>query len=124
MPQQHDRGTHMRIDNGGVNLTRRSLLQHTGWFAAAAAIPPIAGLAADSTSPVMTKLSAYMSEARDRALPDDVMEKAKQHILDTFAAMVSGSELPPGRAAIKFARAYGGKKIDTVIGSNVVGGPH
>ena len=113
----------MRIDNGGVNLTRRSLLQHTGWFAAAAAIPPIAGLAADSTSPVMTKLSAYMSEARDRALPDDVMEKAKQHILDTFAAMVSGSELPPGRAAIKFARAYGGEKIATVIGSNVLCGP-
>ena len=63
----------MRIDNGGVNLTRRSLLQHTGWFVAAAAIPPIAGLAAESASTVMTRLSTYMSEARDRALPDDVI---------------------------------------------------
>jgi len=37
--------------------------------------------------------------------------------------MVSGSELPPGRLAIQFARAYGGEKIATVVASNVVCGP-
>ena len=31
-----------------------------------------------------------MSEAANRTLPDEVMEKAKHHILDTIAAMVSG----------------------------------
>src|SRR3989442_2027907 len=37
--------------------------------------------------------------------------------------MVSGSELPPGRFAIQFARAYGGDKVATVAGANVVCGP-
>jgi 2-methylcitrate dehydratase PrpD len=71
----------------------------------------------------MTRLSTYMSEARDRALPDDVLEKAKWHVLDTFAAMVSGSELAPGRAAIAFARAYGGKPVATVVGDTILCGP-
>ena len=71
----------------------------------------------------MTKLSAYMSEARNRSLPPEVVEKAKHHILDTFAAMISGAELPPGRAAIQFARAYGGEKVATVVASNIVCGP-
>jgi len=60
-------------------------------------------------SEVMTTLSAYMSRARDRALPSDVIEHATWHILDTFAAMVSGSELSPGRAALTFGHHYGGK---------------
>jgi 2-methylcitrate dehydratase PrpD len=64
-----------------------------------------------------------MSQAGDRALPDKVLEQAKWHILDTIAAMVSGSELPPGRAAIKFARAYGGEKVATIVGDTVLCGP-
>jgi len=80
-------------------------------------------MAAQPTSPVMIKLSNYMSEARGAALPAEVIEKAKQHILDTFAAMISGSQLPPGRAAIQFARAYGGEKVATVAGSTVLCGP-
>jgi 2-methylcitrate dehydratase PrpD len=71
----------------------------------------------------MDKLSAYMSEATGRALPDDVTEKAKQHILDTLAAMISGSELTPGRAALQFAGAYGGKEVATVVASKIVCGP-
>ena len=65
----------------------------------------------------------YMSEAAGRKLPEEVVEKTKQHILDTLAAMISGSELPPGRFAIQFARALGGRTIATVAGSNVVCGP-
>jgi len=56
---------------------------------------------------VMAKLSTYMSEAGGRALPDQVVQETKYHVLDTLAAMISGSELPPGRQALKFARAYG-----------------
>jgi 2-methylcitrate dehydratase PrpD len=72
---------------------------------------------------VMTELSTYMSEARSRTLPDEVIEKAKHHVLDTLAAMVSGSELPPGRGALRFARAYGGERVATVVASNVLCGP-
>lgn len=78
---------------------------------------------ANAISPIMQQLSAYMSAAGTRALPEEVVEKAKQHILDTFAAMISGSGLPPGRAALEFARTYGGKKIATVVASGTVCGP-
>jgi 2-methylcitrate dehydratase PrpD len=74
-------------------------------------------------SPVMQRLSTYMSEASGRALPDEVTEKTKQHILDTLAAMISGSELTPGRAALQFAGAYGGKEVATVVASKIVCGP-
>ena len=47
---------------------------------------------------MMAALSRYMAEAKDRGLPPDVVEKAKHHILDTFAAMVSGSGAASGRA--------------------------
>jgi len=71
----------------------------------------------------MAALSIHMSNARDHALPDDVIEKTKHHVLDTFAAMVSGSGLMPGRAAIRFARGYGGERLATVIASDVLCGP-
>lgn len=64
-----------------------------------------------------------MSEASSAALPAEAAEKTKHHILDTFAAMISGGELPPGRVALQFARAHAGEKVATVAASNVVCGP-
>ncbi|MGH9355920.1 MAG: MmgE/PrpD family protein, partial [Terriglobia bacterium] len=114
--------------------SRRDLFRRARLSLSAALLPPNAMTAGQSApgpvstvraplTPVMAKLSAYMSEARSRALPDEVVEKAKQHILDTLAAMVSGSQLLPGRDAVRFARAYGGKQIATVVASDVVCGP-
>lgn len=104
-------------------MTRRNLLQHATCAMAAAAFPRNLCRAPDALSPVIVELSTYMSEARTRALPDEVLEKIKQHTLDTMAAMVSGSQLLPGRQATKFASEYGGAKIATVAGSKVVCGP-
>ena len=73
--------------------------------------------------PVMRELSEYMSAAASRALPDDVIENAKHHILDTLAAMVSGSELPPGLAALRYAAARGFKGAATIVGSILTAGP-
>jgi 2-methylcitrate dehydratase PrpD len=95
-------------------MTRRTALQAIGGALA---------LRIAKAGEPMTTLSTYMSEAWNRPLPDDVIEKAKHHVLDTFAAMISGSELPPGRAAIRFARAYGGEKVAMVVGSNILCGP-
>ena len=67
------------------NLTRRTLLQRAAWTIAATALPRGRAWAAESVSPITTKLSMYMSEARDRVLPDDVTAKVKDHVLDTFA---------------------------------------
>src|SRR5580704_12410811 len=119
---RHDRESDLSLRNSGAR-TRRSVLQQGGWVIAAGMFRPWASMAAESVSPVMTELSTYMSEARNRAFPDKVMEEAKHHILDTVAAMVSGSELPPGRKAIEFARAYGGEKIATVVASQTLCGP-
>jgi 2-methylcitrate dehydratase PrpD len=105
------------------SITRRSLLQRASCAIAAAAFPRGLALAAESVSPVTSKLSTYMSEARDRALPEDVIAKTKEHLLDTIAAMISGSQLAPGRAAIEFARSYGGEKISTVAASHTLCGP-
>jgi 2-methylcitrate dehydratase PrpD len=120
---RYDRESDLSVRNSGTR-TRRSMLQQSGWVIAAGMFRSWSSIAAaESISPVMTDLSTYMSEARNRVLPDKVMEEAKHHILDTVAAMVSGSELPPGRKAIEFARAYGGEKIATVVASHELCGP-
>ena len=95
-------------------VTRRTVLL------AAAAIPLRA--AAASLSPTMKRLSSYMTEAGTAPLPSEALEKTKQHILDTFAAMVSGADLAPGRFAINFARAHSAEKTATVVASDVVCG--
>jgi 2-methylcitrate dehydratase PrpD len=72
---------------------------------------------------VMDTLSSYMSAARTRALPEDVIEQAKFHLLDTIAAMISGSELPPGQAAQRYVREHGGNGTITVVGSALTAAP-
>src|SRR5580692_2635639 len=104
-------------------MTRRDALKYAGAFIAAAGLRAKAFAAEPApVSPVMTTLSDYMSAAAERPLPDNVVEAAKHHILDTFAAMISGSDLPPGRIALKFARAHTGEKVATVVGSAVLTG--
>jgi len=114
------------------NITRRSLLELAGLAITTAALPSAAASAfppprqaktSQGASSVMNTLSTYMSEAFRNPLPEEVTEKTKHHILDTLAAMVSGSNLLPGRRALQFARAYGGKEISTVVASNVLCGP-
>jgi 2-methylcitrate dehydratase PrpD len=109
----------------GITLTRRALLQTAGGIVAATAAPTRAraASAAAATTVVIDKLAGYMAAAATRDLPADVVEHTKHHILDTFAAMVSGAALPPGRIALAFARARTGEKIATVAASDLVCGP-
>jgi 2-methylcitrate dehydratase PrpD len=72
---------------------------------------------ASGLGPMMNALSTYMSAAGTRALPTDVAEQAKYHLIDTLAAMISGSELLPGEAALRYIRAHGGKGAATIAGS-------
>lgn len=109
--------------SGNAMFTRRDLLQYAGAMLAAATFPGTLMSAASPPSEIMTALSTYMSEAAGRKLPEPVLEKTKHAILDAVGAMVSGSELPPGRFAIQFARAYKGNPVATVVGSNVLCGP-
>jgi 2-methylcitrate dehydratase PrpD len=106
-------------------MNRRTLLGRGALALCSAAIPAVRLRAQTATNvgPVMSALSDYMAAAKDRALPPEVVEKAKHHILDTVAAMVSGSELPPGHAALALARAQAGRPVATVVGANILTGP-
>src|SRR3989475_10347029 len=76
--------------------------------------------AAPQISPIMQGLSAYIARALRRPLPPAVLEKTKHHLLDTLAAMLSGSRLPPGKKAIAFPRTLGGAREACVVGSRIV----
>lgn len=101
-------------------MNRRTALKQAGAFLAAAGLR-----AAEQApvSPVMTTLGTYMGGAGERALPAEALEATKHHILDTFAAMISGADLAPGRIALQFARAHLGERTATVAGSDILCGP-
>lgn len=77
---------------------------------------------ASEVSPLMRELATYMSRALRKPLPGEVLEKTRHHVLDTIAAMVSGSRLLPGKKAISYVKTLGGTRESTVIGSKIVTG--
>ncbi|MDP2856795.1 MAG: MmgE/PrpD family protein [Bacillota bacterium] len=70
-----------------------------------------------SISPEMERLSDYIAGVLGRDLPEEVAEKGKHHILDTMAAMVSGSRLMPGRKALTYVAGLGGAPEAAVVGT-------
>jgi 2-methylcitrate dehydratase PrpD len=74
----------------------------------------------DDISPVTRDLASYIAGAIDRALPADVTAKTRQHLLDTLAAMLSGSRLKPGELAAAYVDRLGGRPEATVIGTPIV----
>ena len=73
-----------------------------------------------TVSPLMKTLATYMAGAAKKPLPKHVAEKTKHHLLDTIAAMVSGSRLLPGTKAIAYAKTLGGAPQSLVIGSKII----
>src|SRR3990172_5179939 len=74
----------------------------------------------DQISPLMLKLSAYIATALRRPLPSAISARAKLHLVDTFAAMISGTRLLPGRKAIAYVKSIGGKAEAGVVGTHIV----
>ena len=103
------------------HVSRREALRRAGGLFAGAAIS--ARFASAAAGPVITRLSSYMAEAASRPLPEEVVEKTKHHMLDTLAAMISGSQLPPGLVAMKYARARTGEQASTVLCSKFLTAP-
>jgi 2-methylcitrate dehydratase PrpD len=71
-------------------------------------------------SPLMNKVAAYIAGAARKPLPANVVEKTKHHLLDTLAAIVSGSRLYPGQKAHSYIAAQGGTPEALVLGSRIV----
>jgi 2-methylcitrate dehydratase PrpD len=103
-------------------LSRRALLTRSLFAAVGAAMLPGVRLRAE-VGPVMETLSTYMAAARARALPPPALAETIHHVLDTLAAMISGAELPPGLAALTFAREHAGRPLASVVASNIMTSP-
>ena len=68
---------------------------------------------------IVDSLVEYMLAARDAKLPEEVIQKGKSHLLDSLAAIVSGSTLKPGKLGLQHARQQGGREECSVLGSNL-----
>ncbi len=61
-------------------------------------------------------LADYMVRARTADLPSEVSMRAMHHLLDTIAAMVSGTTLPVGQMALKYAQLQGSGSDASIVG--------
>jgi len=117
-----------------MDLTRRWLINASGAAIVSGAIPlataraqtaaasaaAASDAANDAVSPATATLADYIANALDRELPADVVARTKLHVLDTLAAMVSGSHLKPGALAARYVQSLGGTPQAMVIGSQIV----
>jgi 2-methylcitrate dehydratase PrpD len=71
-------------------------------------------------STVTRALAGYIAGALGRGLPPAVVAKTRLHVLDTLAAMLSGSRLKPGALAAAYVERLGGRPEATVIGTRIV----
>src|SRR5436305_629006 len=86
--------------------TRRWLINASGAAILSSAIPGPAALAQPAPAPA--------------AAPAAAATRAKLHVLDTLAAMVSGSRLKAGEFAARYVDSVGGKPQAMVIGTPIV----
>jgi 2-methylcitrate dehydratase PrpD len=98
-------------------MDRRHFLGLTATTAMMLGLPARLFAQKSGPGPVMTELSTYMGAAGTRELPAETIEQAKYHLLDTLAAMISGSQLPPGQAAQRYVRERAGKGTATIVGA-------
>ena len=68
---------------------------------------------------IIDSLVEYMLAARRTAPPAEVIQKGKSHLLDSLAAVVSGSTLKPGKLGLQHARQQGGREECSVLGSSL-----
>jgi 2-methylcitrate dehydratase PrpD len=64
-------------------------------------------------------LSQYITQSPSAELPREVVHKTKLHILDTVAAIMSGSQLKPGKFAAAFVQGLGSRAEASVLGTDI-----
>jgi 2-methylcitrate dehydratase PrpD len=108
-------------------LSRRRVLQGAGGLMAAAGLPsfsaagalPQSAARAAAPANITRQLARYMVEARDRDLPADIARETRHRILDTLGAIVSGAQMKPGEAAIRYVQAQGGTPEASVLTTSI-----
>lgn len=75
--------------------------------------------------PITDAVASHIAGTLSRPLPPEVSDKARLHLLDTIAAIVSGTRLAGGEAGTRMARRLGGPAEALAIGARtLVGAPH
>jgi 2-methylcitrate dehydratase PrpD len=69
---------------------------------------------------VTPDLIRYLAKAGTSPVSPEVLAKAKNHVLDTFAAMISGTTIKPGQFALSYVAKLGGAPEAQVVGSQLV----
>jgi 2-methylcitrate dehydratase PrpD len=117
------------INAGGAALLLNAIPAAESYAQGAAAPAPAASApapapsnskTAPAISPITNTFADYVAGTLDRDLPATAAADAKKHILDTLAAMVSGSRLKPGGLAARYVDDLGGKPQATVVGTRIV----
>ncbi|MFV0457363.1 MAG: MmgE/PrpD family protein [Actinomycetales bacterium] len=67
-------------------------------------------------APVTTAVAQHIADADALPLKPEIAERAKQHLLDSIIAILSGAHLKPGRLAADYASSRGGAGESTVAG--------
>ncbi len=121
MSEDPDRTRRWLINASGAALISNAFVPAPSLAQAAPASRPEETAMDDvPISPITTALSEYVAHSLDRELPPAVAPKTKMHVLDTIAAMVSGSRLKPGQLAATYVESLGGRPQATVIGTGIV----
>lgn len=81
---------------------------------------PVVNRTQAAVSAPMEALSRHVAAAVHTAIPDAVAVKTRHHILDTLAAMVSGTTLKPGKLANAYVRTLGGTEEALVPGTEIL----
>jgi 2-methylcitrate dehydratase PrpD len=69
---------------------------------------------------IIDRVSSHISASGEAELPEEVIHKAKHHILDTLGAIICGSNLKPGQCAKKVVMQQGGTEEAQIAGSSIV----
>lgn len=72
---------------------------------------------------VTAEVASYLAGVANRKLPDDVTEKTRLHLVDTLAAIVSGTRLRAGRRALGFLEGLGTTGTVTIPGARLRSDP-
>ena len=65
------------------------------------------------------EIAKYIASTATQNLPADVILKTKCHIIDSLAAVISGSRLKAGALAINFIKSQGGVPEATIWGTDI-----
>jgi 2-methylcitrate dehydratase PrpD len=71
-------------------------------------------------SPLMQELSGHIAGTLKRKLPAEVVERARIHLVDTMASMLSGSRQLPGKKVLAYVKPLGGTREAGIIGTRLI----